>query len=303
MNQESEEQMMKAFERHLETAGIRSRAEYLARLKEFLGWTKEQGHDWAFLPAGVGEAWSAELQGRTQQRATINNKINTLRKWGRWLALTDRSAENPMRDLAGLQVGSWLPKNILSIEDTGAFLEGFRLRSSMDVMAKAILEVMYGSGIRISEAVGLKEKDIDWTGRSAKIFEPKTQKERKIPVTEAFLTSLKLYMTEAQDDLISPQDKQEGWVFPQRGGTSIRSMLNHILRREASHLGLVKITSHSMRHMAATHLLKKGAGIRHVQAFLGHETITSTQVYTRVCKEDLKKVLETCHPLEAGYVE
>ena len=173
----------------------------------------------------------------------------------------------------------------------------------MDVMMKTILELLYGSVVRISEALTVKKTDIDFSLRCVTIFESKTQKERRVPVTEAFIASLAFYYEEAFEVLVRKADRDALWVFPQGKGTTVRCRLNSILERETSRLGFEKITSHSMRHMAATHLLKRGAGIRHVQAFLGHANICSTQAYTRVCKDDLKNVLETFHPVEVPDVD
>jgi len=300
--QENQQVMLQGFERSLEVEGIRSRADYLVRVREFLGWAMERGHTWESVTPGLQESWTADLIASGLNRRTVNNKLNTLKRWGAWLKKTQRMRENPMAEVQNLKVGPTLPKHILSIEDLGTLLTKFRLRRPTDIMAKAVLELLYGSGLRISEAEILKDQDLDRMARVVKIYEPKTDKERRVPVTDAFLQALDQYMKDFRVDLVKPADIRAGFLFPQGKKTTLRGRINGILKRESSRLGLGDLTSHTMRHMAATHLLKKGAGIRHVQAFLGHESLSSTEVYTRVCKEDLKKVMENCHPLEMDYV-
>ena len=106
------------------------------------------------------------------------------------------------------------------------------------------------------------------------------------------------YQNLARDQLTSPAERTAGWVFPQRAATSTRGLLNRKLKSECRRLGLVPISSHSFRHSAATQMLNKGAGIRQLQDLLGHAKISSTQVYTRVSKDQLKSVLQQFHPLE-----
>ena len=303
MKKETEGQMLYVFERSLEAGGIRTHADYVTRVREFLSFAKEEGYTWDSVPEGLSERYVKALLERGSARRTVNNKLSGLKKWGRWCVITGRTAENPLRDTERLPVGPWVPKHILGIEDAGLFLSSFRLRTPLDILAKAVIELQYGSGVRISEAVSIREADLDRGNRTAKIFEAKTQRERRVLLTGAFLNALEFYYEEARDALLSAADMDADRVFPRKAHTTLRVRINSIMAREAKRLGLQRITSHSLRHMAATHLLKKGAGIRHVQAFLGHQTITTTQGYARVCTDDLKKVLESCHPLEAPDVE
>ncbi len=112
------------------------------------------------------------------------------------------------------------------------------------------------------------------------------------------MKALRRYLKTTRDQLTTETDRKEGFIYPQQGKTAIRCILNAKLKKECSRLGFKTITTHSFRASAATHLLRAGAGIREIQAFLGHKSICSTEVYTRVVKEDLKAVIETCHPRE-----
>jgi integrase/recombinase XerD len=300
---ESREAMLTAFEQSLKARGVRTHQAALARLEAFLGFLAAEGLSWERVRECHAAAYAKALLEAGRNRRTVNNALATLRVWGRWLSKSARCAHNPLREVESLHVGPWMPKNVLGIEETGAFFASFRLRTPRDLMAKALLELLYGSGIRISEAVALKEQHLDLKGLTATIYEAKTGKERRVPLTEAFAHSLSRYYEDARETLTSAEDKRAGFVFPQKGSTTLRARLNALLARECARLRLPKLSSHSMRHMAATHLLKKGAGIRQVQAFLGHESIGTTQGYARVCKEDLKRVIEACHPMEALHVD
>ena len=132
------------------------------------------------------------------------------------------------------------------------------------------------------------------------IHERKTGVSRKVPASEASLRALKEYLEHAREACTTEADRREGFVYPQGSTTTLRCAVNATLRRECRRLGLKQITTHSFRHAAATHLLRSGAGIRQVQAFLGHHSIGSTERYTHVVTEDLKTLMACCHPREAS---
>jgi site-specific recombinase XerD len=235
---------------------------------------------------------------KSLSRGTINNKLNRLRVFYRFLNRRHLAVDNPFALVGGLKTGKTVPKNVLSVADMGKLLDNFAVKRPGDVMLKVLVELLYGSALRISEAEALVLSDVDFAGGFIQVTNFKENgKKWRCPATEASLKTLKVYCGKVRSLLLNTEELKAGRLFPrERGKTTLRCRLNGKLSCECRRLGLKRITSHGFRHSAATHLLRSGAGIREVQALLGHERITSTQHYTRVVKEDLKRVVETCHP-------
>jgi site-specific recombinase XerD len=181
----------------------------------------------------------------------------------------------------------------------GKLLDNFSIKSDHDLMLKSTAEIMYGSGIRINEAVSLKLESIDFEKQAITIIQSKTNskvKERKVITNEAALNTLKEYLRYSRTKLLKDDELKENYIYPQVKVASFVVSLNHKLKNECKRLGLKVITSHGFRHSVATHILRSGAGIKEVQEFLGHKRITNTEIYTHILKDDLKKVVEKFHP-------
>ena len=283
-------------------AGLVAYKYHVTTIKQLLTFAHDAGSPWPHIDAPLVERWVATLLEPSAhiKRVSVNGKINILRHWGKWLVTARRVAISPAEDLHKLKLGAAINRSILSIADMGTLLDNFRLLTAHDVMMKAMIELLYGSALRISEVASLKLADVRWTDRVITITDHKNRHVRRQPTTEAALTALLDYQNTVRDQLINDHEQIEGWFFPQRGETSTRTALNHKLKTECHRLGLTPISTHSFRHAAATHMLNKGAGIRQLQELLGHQKITSTQVYTRVSKDQLKSVLQQFHPLEVA---
>lgn len=297
----SEKQILADFKRYLKLKSIRSFGDYIASVVEFFTFLHDKGIRYSEVNTGIGDEYRAYLltKEKTISRGTINNKINRLRSFYGFLFIKRLIHENPFNHTGSLYTGKSIPRHILSVEDMGKLLDCFGIRGLNDIMMKSIIEFLYGSSMRISEAAALKIEDIDFAGGFICVTNFKdNEKKWKAPATEVSLRVVKMYINGAREKLLSAAELEAGYLYPQKETTTIRCMLNAKLKRECKRLGLKTITSHSFRHSSATHMLKGGAGIREVQALLGHERIGSTERYTRVIKEDLKKVLKTCHPRE-----
>jgi integrase/recombinase XerD len=297
----SEKQILSRFKRYLKLKSIRTSEDYIASVAEFFEFLHDRGIPYVEVNTGTGDQYKAYLltKEKALSRGTINNKLVRIRSFYEFLTVKRLVHANPFQHIKNLNTGKYIPRHILSIEDMGRLLDHFGIQRLSDIMMKAIIEILYGSSMRISEAAALKVEDIDFEGGFILVTNFKeNEKKWKTPATEVSLRVVKHYMNKARDKLLGAAELEAGYLFPQKKETTIRCMLNAKLKRECRRLGLKTITCHSFRHSSATHMLKSGAGIRHVQALLGHERISSTERYTRVVKEDLKKVIKACHPRE-----
>ena len=296
-------EILSEYERSLKLKSIKIWPAYLSTVKEFLTFLEENNMTWNEVNTGTGEDYLAYLLREEKNfcRGTINNQLNRVRSFYRFLLRKRLIYENPFTGLKGLKTGRTLPRNILSVEDMGILLDSFGLQRSSDFMMRSIIEFLYGSVLRISEACALTVADLDFDRGSITITDFKNGgKRRRCPATEASMKITRVYLGSFRDALTTEEERKKGLLYPQKGETALLCMLNNKLKRECRRLGLKEITTHCFRHSAATHMLRAGAGIREVQALLGHSKITSTEVYTHVVKEDLKKVVESCHPRERG---
>jgi site-specific recombinase XerD len=300
------DKVLKDFGRSLKLAEIRTWKQYVATAREFLDYIEGRGIAYTAVNEGIATDYRAHLLEAEAglSRFTINNNLNRLRKFYGYAYRKRLVYSNPFAAVHAVRTGISIPKNILNVGDMGKLLDSFGLMTHFDIMTKAVVELLYGSALRISEARELTLKDIDFEAGALHITDCKNGGVRmKRPATEASLRFLKRYIRDSREKLLTESDLAEGRLFPKKGCTSVLSVVNRKLVNESRRLGLKKITSHSFRHSAATHLLRAGAGIREVQEMLGHRNITSTEAYTRILKEDLKEAIGKFHPRENADVK
>ena len=158
---------------------------------------------------------------------------------------------------------------------------------------RAILETLYGTGIRLGEAARADVTDLDLRERVLLVRSGKGKKDRIVPVPGRAAAALDTYLTEARPELVKRLD---GALFISRHGGRLSLVgLRAIVRRHGGAIG-VDVSPHALRHTCATHLLRGGADIRHVQELLGHRCLATTALYTRVAIKDLREVLARAHP-------
>ena len=290
------------YKTHLELKGFKEESvyRYILSIKEYFEYLELNNLDYDKITLNHAEDYRTYLvTTKTVSRGSINNILNRARSFYRFLVLKSYSFKNPFAQLKGLFVGLYIPKNILAVSDMGKLLDNFSIKSDHDLMLKSIAEIMYGSGIRINEAVTLKLDAIDFEKHTITITQSKTKakiRQRKVITNEAALKALKEYLKFSRVKLLKDHELADRYIYPQVKVDSFVVSLNRKLKKECERLSLKVITSHGFRHSIATHVFKSGAGIREVQEFLGHKKITSTEIYTHVLKDELKKVVETCHP-------
>jgi len=225
--------------------------------------------------------------GRGRSSSTIARHIAALRTFFEWM-LREGHVEKPAAsDLQPPKVGRRLP-HVLSLEQSAKLFDG-EPESKLAVRDRALVEVLYGSGLRVAEANALDVEDIDFAGGMIQVRHGKGQKDRLVPMGPA--------AGKALERLFEVWALHEGQVFRNnRGGRlSVRSM-RRIVRREGLNSGAHGLYPHALRHSFATHMLDAGADLRTIQELLGHESLATTQRYTHVSMESLLKVHRQSHP-------
>ncbi len=288
------EEWVNAFLVHLQNKNFSPHTvkSYRADLHEFLLFFKQRKQDDLrhFTSANIRSFLAALQTKNDPARNTVLRKIASLRSFAAFLLTQGRLERNPFKLLPAPKREKILPK-FLSEQETDRLLETAANSKHFAARDKALFELMYSSGLRRSEVTGLNIKDVDYFNGIVKVF-GKGAKERLVPVTDAALDALKIYLACRKNP--QPDDA----LFLNKNGKRLTGDgLAYIFKNTAiaSHLAR-KVTPHSLRHSFATHLLNNGCDLRSLQEMLGHKSLSATQVYTHVSLEKLKSVYEHAHP-------
>jgi integrase/recombinase XerD len=231
---------------------------------------------------------------RPASPATIHRKSACLRSFYRHLRREGLRDSDPTATLSAPRRNRKLPQ-VLTRGEVERLLSQPRGSSPQALRDRALLELMYASGLRASEAIGLELNDIDVDERVLRA-RGKGSKERVVPIGQAALKALTAYLTRGRHELA--KTRAEPYVFLNfRGGQLTRQGLYKIVRRHATTAGLAdRMSPHTLRHTFATHLLAGGCDLRSVQEMLGHADVSTTQLYTHLSSERLKDVYFKAHP-------
>ncbi|WP_270090877.1 site-specific tyrosine recombinase XerD [Sphingobacterium sp. SYP-B4668] len=228
-------------------------------------------------------------------RYTQSRLISGLKSFYAYLQLEGLIIANPTALIESPRLNRKLP-SVLSIEEIDALIAALDLSTAEGPRNKAILEILYGCGLRVSELINLKKSNLFLEVEFIKV-EGKGSKERLVPIGQQAIKYLKLYLEEVR---IHQAQKAEfaDFVFLNKRGTSLsRVMIFIIIKDLAAKIGLTKtISPHTFRHSFASHLVEGGADLRAVQDMLGHESITTTEIYTHIDKEYLHSIITQYHP-------
>ncbi|MBC7264948.1 MAG: tyrosine recombinase XerC [Chloroflexi bacterium] len=295
--------MRKHLERYLryliveKNASPRTVRNYQHEIEEFLDFLRAQGiEDWSGVNRDALRRYQAWLGSRDYAKTSVRRRLSELRSFGRYLVREGVLETNPFRMFSSPKTPRRLP-NYLSQEEMRALLSIPDLGTPQGLRDRAILEVLYGGGLRVSEVVELNVSSIDWGRHELRVW-GKGAKERIALLGEPAIKALKAYLEAGRPALLEGKETTPA-LFLNRLGTrlSARSVMS-ILRKYGRLAGLEKrVTPHALRHSFATHLLDGGADLRSVQELLGHEQITTTQIYTHVSQSRTREVYRRSHPL------
>ena len=225
---------------------------------------------------------------------TLQTYLQCVRRFFRFLKKHDLILSDPAREVA-LPRLSTLPRGVLSETQARRLVSSPEARTPMGLRNRAIVEVLYGSGLRVSECSRLELGALDLKEGVLMIRDGKGKKDRVTPLTRRALEALLLYLQEGRPEL--EKQRSTALFLSHRGGAVLADGIRQMVAKRAEEAGLPKGTSpHTLRHSCATHLLQGGASVRLVQELLGHRSLATTARYTRVAITDLHRVLLKSHP-------
>ena len=231
--------------------------------------------------------------------SSVARQLAAIRMFHRFLAEEGLRPDDPTADVEGVRVPAGIP-HPLSETEVEQLLAAVSGSSPMDLRDRALLEFLYGTGARVSEACGLSLADIDRGNRLVRLF-GKGAKERVVPFGRAAAVALDAWIddgrSEFEPERWARRGDQEAVFLTARGGRLTRQAAYAVVEKYGRKVGLQdRLSPHVLRHSCATHLLDHGADLRIVQEMLGHASISTTQVYTKVSQERLWQVYRLAHP-------
>ena len=268
---------------------------YKRDLKSFIEWCNSQK---LTAPSEVSRRnlryYLAWLQENDYSRRTISRKASSLRRYFKWAQHKSLIDSNPTVNLQTQGGKSKLPR-VLKKQELQVLLDNPRPVTLNDGIRKfrddAILELLYGSGLRVSELCNLKFNQID-SKRQLLQIEGKGRKERLVPLSRRSIQCLELWLKNGRPEMIGSEENHDFVFVNMRCKQITPRDVRRLLDRRSS----VPVNPHALRHTFATHLLDGGADLREVQELLGHSDLSSTQIYTHVSKDRLKAVHKRTHP-------
>jgi integrase/recombinase XerD len=251
-----------------------------------------------FYGGSIKDASAADVEEYIQSRKVLSERsqarvLSSLRSFFDWLVIEGVLKENPCDRVDGPKIGRYLP-GVLSEDEVTAIMDSVDLSGWQGLRDRAILEVLYGCGLRVSEAVGLRVSCLYLKEGFIRVV-GKGNKERLVPIGDMGVAALREYLEARRD----PADAESSDIlFLNRYGRSLSrvSMFNMIKNQALAACISKEISPHTFRHSFATHLMENGADIRLVQEMLGHESVSTTEIYTHVDSSTWHSVILDHHP-------
>jgi integrase/recombinase XerD len=278
-------------ERGLAGNTVESYARDLDKYQQFLGKARRTPRE---AEADDIRRFLLSLEKQSLDARTIARNVVSIRGLYRFLRRENLVAKNPAENLESPRIWKVLPK-FLSVEETEKLLAQPSSKTSLGQRDRAMIEMLYASGLRVSELASLRLADLNLEMGYLRTI-GKGNKQRIVPVGKSAISALELYCANARTELLSRRASPYLFVN-RRGGRLTRQGIWLTLSRYGKLAGIRKpITPHLLRHSFATHMLARGADLRSLQLMLGHSDISTTQIYTHVATQRLKEVYERHHP-------
>lgn len=294
-------QVIAAFGAHLEldrAMSPHSVRAYCGDVRHLLTFAEERGRAWQDVDLALLRAWLADMVAERLARATVARRGAAVRAFFAWALREGLVERDPSVRLVTAQPGTQLPE-VLGVEAAARMLEAAReaALAGYDPMAVrdwAVLELLYATGVRVGELVAANVGDVDRGARLLRVM-GKGGKERVVPFGVPAARALDAWLESARATFVTPASGP-ALLLGVRGGRIDQRQVRALVHRAARAAGVGDIAPHALRHTAATHLLQGGSDLRSVQEILGHATLTTTQRYTHVTPERLRRSYQQAHP-------
>ena len=280
------------FERNRSDLTIKNYGEDLRAFKEFYG-NLEGCHSWKSVDSDIIRDWMESMMDKGNNATSINRRLSALRSFYRFALARKLVDKDPVHGVTGPKKGRPLPQFLKENEmdrllDAESWTESFE-----DVRDRMVIMTFYETGIRLSELIGLDDSMVDFSNRQLKVT-GKRNKQRVIPFGEELLATLRDYM-KCRDKEVNRQS--EALFVSAKGRRMTSSQVREAVRKNLSKVcTLKKRTPHVLRHTFATAMLNNKAGIESVKKLLGHESLSTTEIYTHTTFEQLKREYYSAHP-------
>jgi tyrosine recombinase XerC len=263
---------------------------YKTDLEEFNSFLEKNGKkSFAEIDRKDIRGFMGELLSYGYKKSSVSRKLSAIKSFCKFLEKNKILKRNPSLSIKTPKTEKRIP-SFLSEEEVTEMLDSFELKTDLDVRNRAILELLYATGIRASELVNLNLSMFDINSKLLRVY-GKGKKERILPVPKVAFKFLNRYVSEVRG-------YDNGALFLSKSGKRlVQRDLQRIVKKEIEKVAtLNRMSPHTLRHTFATHLLNRGANLRVVQELLGHESLSTTQIYTHVSVEKLKEEYKKTHP-------
>lgn len=270
-------------------AYIRDLADYQSFLERY-----HKIKDVANIESKHIEGFLKSSKNRGLSAKSLSRKLTSIKSFHTFLLMEKEVDEDVTGKIARPKIEKSLP-SVLSVDEVISILEVVDKTTTLGIRNIALLELIYGSGLRVSELLNIKLKDIHMQ-QSYVIVTGKGDKERMVPISDMAIIAIRNYLVKAREDLL--KDKTDYLFLNNQGKQLSRIGFFKVLKKLANDANLDpnRVSPHTLRHSFATHLLENGMDLRSLQNLLGHEDISTTQIYTHISQSRLKEVYRKTHP-------
>jgi tyrosine recombinase XerC len=273
-------------------ASVHTVKSYQIDLREFV--EAVNGKGWAEMDHLDIRSFLAFLKNRAYSKSSISRKLACLRSFFKYLVRENALKVNPAAGVSSPKREKRLPK-FLDLREVTALIEAPSKNTWKEKRDRAVLEMLYSSGLRVSELVGLNQDDVDFFSGLVRV-RGKGKKERIVPTGTPALKAMRDYL-DMKPPREASQAAKRALFVNRRGGRITDRSIRRMILKYARKAALTKdVSPHMLRHSFATHMLDQGADLRSVQELLGHENLSTTQIYTHITTKRLKEAYDAAHP-------